>query len=178
MICEVWKPIPGYEGFYEISSHGSVRSVDRNITYKDGREYFYKGKTLVPRVDRVGCKYVHLYINGKRRAFTIHRLVAIAFIENIENLSDVNHIDGNRLNNRVSNLEWCTHAENMQHAFRTGLINNTGVNHGNNIYTDDQILKVKEMLVLRRPHKEIEAETGVKKGTVEQISQGRQWRHL
>lgn len=176
---EIWKDVNGYSGLYQVSNLGRVRSVDRMITYSDGRNFKYKQKILNWNIGTKSRRcYVHLYQNSKRKGMLIHRLVAIAFLENPLNLPEINHIDGNTLNNQVSNLEWISHLDNMQHGFRTGLINNTGVLHGNNKYTEDQILKVIGLIKEGSTSIQIEKLTNVKAATVNAIRKGSQWRHL
>ena len=97
-----WKDIIGYEGLYKISDNGDVLSLNYNHT---GKEKLMKGK-----IDRYGYKVVVLRKNGKRKHIPVHRLVAIAFLGNVENMT-VNHIDGDKKNNNKKNLEWCTNAE-------------------------------------------------------------------
>lgn len=115
-------PIKGYEGFYEISDTGIVRSLDRELLGKDGHTYPYKGRILKTNLNKqVIYPQVRLWKDNKGTWFYIHRLVAQAFIPNPNNLPEVNHIDGNRTNNHVSNLEWVTSSENSFHAVQTGL---------------------------------------------------------
>lgn len=110
---EIWKEIP--ELPYDISSLGNVR---RSLTAK----YKYKNRTYVkPYINNKGYLCINLYKQCKVYKKQIHRLLAEIFIPNPNNLSDVNHIDGNPLNNALFNLEWCTHSENLKHAWRTGL---------------------------------------------------------
>lgn len=101
---EIWRNISGYENLYQISNLGRVKSIKRNKIRKTGMSGKYKS--------------VILHKNNKPKAFTIHRLVAIAFIENPENKEQVNHIDENKLNNNVDNLEWCTRSENALHTYK------------------------------------------------------------
>ena len=110
---EIWKPIQGYEEYYEVSSEGNVRSKDR--IRANGIPI--KGKQLKPNVLKDGYAQVTLVVNGKPKCMKIHRLVAIAFIENPENKPQVNHKNGIRNDNRVENLEWVTISENHRHAF-------------------------------------------------------------
>lgn len=180
MTCsEIWKDVVGYEGIYEVSSIGRVRSVDRFVEYSDGRRTFTKGKILRHNINgKYKIRMVHLYDGVKRKAISVHRLVAIAFIANPDNKTDVNHIDGNRENNAVNNLEWTTHLENMQHGFRHGLINNTGTNHGNNVYSEIDIQQVVNLLHQGYGNAEIEKITGVSRATVYQIKAKNQWTHI
>lgn len=104
---EIWKPVVGWEGFYEISSLGRVRTSGK---YVDGR--VYKDKIKKARKNKFGYYYVNLFRNKKFKSIRIHQLVAQAFIPNPENKPCIDHIDTNRENNRVENLRWCTYAEN------------------------------------------------------------------
>lgn len=112
---EIWKDIEGYEGLYEVSSNGRVRSHDRLIdrTGVGQGAYVLKGRVLKLRSDRDGYILVTLSSDGIARTFKVHRLVAQAFIPNPENLSQVDHDDGRRANNRVINLKWSTVRNNL-----------------------------------------------------------------
>lgn len=109
---EEWRDVVGYEGLYKVSSLGRVYSCERTIHYKNC-SYIKKGKILKPSVGTHGYYYLILCVNSKQRVETVHRLVAKAFISNIENKKQVNHIDENKLNNKVDNLEWVTQQENL-----------------------------------------------------------------
>lgn len=110
---EIWKDVAGFEGLYQVSNFGNVRSVTRTITRSDGKVYVKQGKQLKSFVTNRGYEYVMLNdCNRKQHLKTVHRLVAQAFISNPNNLPIVNHKDENKLNNAASNLEWCTHAYN------------------------------------------------------------------
>lgn len=90
---EVWKDIEGYEGIYKVSNLGNVKSLLRKVVYSDGRSYTYKEKILNWNImKRVNRCYVHLYKNSERKAMLVHRVVALAFIPNPDNLPEINHI--------------------------------------------------------------------------------------
>ena len=117
-MLEIWRDIKGTNGYYQVSSWGRVKSVDRCIIGSDGRQIMRKGKLLSPYITKKGYLKVALCLNnnGENTKFRIHRLVAEAFIPNPQNLPEVNHIDGNKINNSVTNLEWCTGEYNREHA--------------------------------------------------------------
>lgn len=115
---EIWKDIKGYEGLYQVSNFGNVKSLKCDIILK-------------PNLTRKGYLITSLCKNKIRKAYSIHRLVAKSFIPNIENKPQVNHIDGNKQNNKVTNLEWVTNSENMKHAFLTNLRNASGCKNPN-----------------------------------------------
>ena len=127
-----WVKIKGYEDFYEISSSGEIRSKDRTMTDKIGRTRSWKGKVLNPDIAPNGYYRVSFSINRKRKQFYVHRLIAEHFIPNPDNLPQVNHIDGNKLNNSLDNLEWVTVQDNVIHAYKNGLIKHvSGKEHFN-----------------------------------------------
>jgi hypothetical protein len=121
----IWANIAGYEGVYQINIHGTVRSLDRTIKHKNGNYHKVKGGILRHSINRkTGYKTVSLYKNSRQKRYDVHRLLANCFIENPYSKKEVNHMDGNKLNNDLSNLEWCTRSENASHAHKSGLINN------------------------------------------------------
>lgn len=129
---EIWKDVKGYEGKYQVSNLGRVKSLDRIIEQYNGYKkftYLKKGRILKSKVKN-SYDSVVFSVNGKHKCRMVHRLVAEAFIENPKNLPEVNHKDGNKSNPHYDNLEWCTSSENQKHACITGLQKTSrGANH-------------------------------------------------
>jgi len=132
---EKWLPVPGYEGVYEVSSHGRVKRVKKGRATFPGR--ILKGGS------RDGYKYVLLCLNGKVSNVKIHPLVAAVFIGKRPNNMEINHIDLNRSNNRADNLEYLTHKENIRHAAANG--------HGPSAISEDVQRKVRELFQSTKP---------------------------
>lgn len=124
---EIWKDIKDYKGLYQVSNYGNVRSLTRNrlqYNHTGIAKRTYYGKFLKKQlIKTTGYYYVTLYDSRKKvKMKSVHRLVAEAFILNPNSYPVVNHIDGNKLNNNVSNLEWCTISDNVKHAYKIGLV--------------------------------------------------------
>ena len=111
---EIWKDIEGYEGLYKVSNMVRVKSVER-IRWNNGGYCKVPERILKPGKDRCGYLYVILCKEGIKKKYYVHRLVAEAFIPNPDNLPQINHIDENKENNHVDNLEWVTCKENINH---------------------------------------------------------------
>ena len=109
---QVWKPVVGFGSNYLINKYGAVVSI------QPGK----RNKILARRIDRGGYQTVRLNKDGITSTHFIHRLIAAAYIPNPDNKPNINHINGIKTDNRIENLEWCTHAENIQHAYNNGLI--------------------------------------------------------
>lgn len=114
---ELWKDIAGYEREYQISNLGRVRSLDRVVTYNNGVDVKYNGKILSVFVKKNGYLQATLKRNSNNKKFYVHRLVALAFIDNDDPIHkiEINHIDEDKKNNNVNNLEWVTSSENKRH---------------------------------------------------------------
>jgi hypothetical protein len=177
----MWKRITGYEALYEVSETGEVRSVGGQ---RRGHKASY---TVGPRLLKPqvvgGYLMVRLYRqHGKGvewEAKTVHRLVAQAFIENPLGLPVVNHKDGNKQNCHADNLEWMTQAQNMQHAFDTGLkAPACGSDHGMVKLTESQVREIRVRLAAGESQRLIAIDFNVSRGAVRDIKTGKSWRHL
>lgn len=167
--------IPGMDGLYRVNRVGDIYSMPRVTLMKNGHSRPLKGKLLAKRY----CKgYVTcvLYFSGKRMYDRVHRLVARVFIENPEGKVEVNHIDGNKLNNNVENLEWSTRKENMEHASRERL-SRFGESHQNTKYDDMKVLTIYTMPKNMRG-KDIGKPIGVHTTQVNRIRSGEARAHL
>lgn len=167
---EVWKTIEGFEN-YEVSNLGRIKSK-------------YKNKILKPQNDKNNYHIINLYKNKNCKTFRLHRLVAIAFIPNLENKPQVNHINGIKDDNRVENLEWCNQSENIKHALNTGLkIPLNGENCKVSKATEEQ---VKEILIKKKNSngakywgaKELSIKFNLKATCISEIASGRNWKHI
>lgn len=153
MQIEIWKEIPNYEGFYEVSNFGRVKSLKRSIPRKNGRMLNIKERIFNSVIDEHGYFKVQLWKNNKPLSIRVHRLVARCFVGNYSPDLEVNHVDGNKLNNYYKNLEWCTVSHNQSEAVRLGLKKQTKVNmykEGLLVYTFDSISKASEITKINR----------------------------
>ena len=163
-IVEIWKDIPEYEGLYQVSNLGNIKSLSRRNKKRVNQERLMKLK-----LNSSGYYQVWLYKNNKDRGFFVHRLVALVFIPNKNNLPEVNHIDAIKINNVVSNLEWCTHLQNMKHANNLGLISTKEMTESKRKYTKNDLDRVIELRNLNKSHREISKQTGIHKSTVKRM---------
>lgn len=152
---EIWKDIIGYEGYYQVSSIGRVKSMARERIYKNGYRPLQE-KILNPSYNSRRYYTVVLQKNGVKSTKTVHRLVADVFIPNHLNKKTVNHIDGNKSNNNISNLEWSTYSENNQHAIDTGLRKSywTGKKKDNS-YHNKKVIQYDENMIKLHEYKSI-----------------------
>lgn len=166
---EVWKPV-SVNNAYEISNKGRVRSLP-------GR--FKKSKQPVEIKGWIsfhGYRKIELCNSGKRTVVSLHQLIARAFIPNPDNKPEVNHIDGNKLNNDILNLEWVTRAENAKHAGKTGLMRPLhGVRNHFAKLTEDQVLLIRQSPL---PTASLSSMYNVSRSTVNRIRNGYNWKKL
>ncbi len=161
-INEEWRAIPGYEGLYEVSNSGSVRSVKRLMALSPARGYLT----------------VELWKNKEGRRFTVHRLVMMAFTGPRPDGLQINHLNGVKTDNRWVNLEYCTASENKKHACRTGLQKNFGIHHSQHKLVDSDVRLIRNMISEGIPQNQIAAHFKVNQGTISFIKTGRLWAHV
>ena len=158
---ETWKDIPSYEGLYQVSNLGRVKGLDRIVKTKNGRTQYKKGTVLKNKMGTNGYHYVCLYKNNKQKTFMIHSLVALNFIGDRPYKNDICHINGNRLDNRVSNLKYDTRAENFNDMYRQGKKNPKGK------LSVEDVLEIRKMRKEENvPYKELAIIFGVSESTI------------
>lgn len=179
---EIWEDIPDYEGLYQASTSGRIRSIDRIVKRKD-HLMLIKGVILKPAKDgRRGDFRVSLSKNNKTKSFLVSRLVAATFVNNTENKPDINHIDGNFRNNKPENLEWCTKSENLKHSFAIGLRTNNGESNPAAKLTNKEVKKIKRRFFRNISKKlnveKIAKEFNVSAQTIYKIKSGKNWNKI
>lgn len=133
----MWYDIPGFEGYYQITKDGQLRSIPR-IVFNGKTNSIRKGVTLKTNINNKGYKYCALSMNGKPKKYLLHRLIAITFIDNPENKPDIDHINGIKTDNSIENLRWSTHKENCNNP-KTLLKGETAANFGKKFTIEQRI---------------------------------------
>lgn len=162
---EYFVDVKGYEGKYRVSNKGRVYSLLNDM---------FRVSTIGGR----GYYEVGLHNNGKRKTVKIHRLIANHFISNPKKKKEVNHIDGDKTNNSISNLEWCTRRENNKHARLTGLNKDMGETHHNAKLKESDILMIRELRSSGLTHREIASKFNVTRKCITSILNKKRWSHV
>ena len=172
-----WKGVSEYEGLYEVSSSGLVRSLDRTVPHSAYENMKLVGRIKKQTVDNQGYSYISLCKNGKCLVKRVHRLVAATFLPK-SHKKEVNHKNGKKSDNRKENLEWCTALENTTHAFKNKLMNRRdGEQNGNSKLTLKQVKEIKKKYIPRKYHMGMLAnEYSVIKSMIHFIISGQNWR--
>lgn len=166
-----WRDIPGYEGLYRISKSGKIVSYPKQ---RNRREV-----ELKPRFTWDGYFTVGLWKNGSQKTYKIHKLVAMTFIPNPNGFPVINHIDGCKTNNDVSNLEWCTRSDNDHHAFKMGLRTSP--------FAKEAKLTKEDVKYIRQNHRihgaypsasDLSKQFGVSKACIYSVIEGRRWKNV
>ena len=174
-IQEQWFPIPGYEGFYSISNHNRVRrDIDGLKNTKAGR--ILKLSTTTPN----GYLRVHLCKNGLKETILIHRIIALIFIGPCPKGKQINHKDGNKLNNNLENLEYCTPSENAIHSYNVlGKQAARGERVNTAKLTEKQVIEIRQRYIQENiSQRELGVIYGVKQGPINKIISRKTWKHI
>ena len=175
---EFWKDIIGYEGHYQISNLGRVKSLEREIA-RGGRDHLIKERFLKTAINPSGYYIIVLALDNNHKTMTIHRLLARHFIQNPNNKRCVNHINGIKTDNSLENLEWCTHSENTKHAFSTNLKKpSMGEENGSSKLTNKQVLEIKNLLKNNIKGIDIAKMFSVSTSTISYIKLKKYWGHI
>jgi len=177
---ENWKDIIGYEGLYMVSDLGNIKTLKRE--YFTG-EYYSKRviheHLLVPALDQKGYLRIGLSKNSKNTTHKVHRIVAIAFIENKSNKPQVNHKNGIKSDNRALNLEWADNSDNQIHAFKHGLnVARKGENHSMSKLCEADVLKIRGMYISGNTQTEISKIYNVTQANISEIVTKKSWSHI
>jgi hypothetical protein len=173
---EQWKDIPGFDGYYQASPLGNIRSLDRH-TYQGERIGYVLRKGKVLRAAIWGGYYgVVLRVDSKSWTVPVHRLVAMTFHPAVEGKNEVNHKNGIKTDNRAENLEWVTRRENIIHALETGLLKgNCGSKNGNSKLVEDNIEEIKRLRNTGLTQDAIAGRFGVSQTTIGRILSKNTW---
>lgn len=173
---EEWKPVVGFEDRYLVSNCGQVQMLGRWIAVGHGGKRWLAAKTKVPQETTRGYLETTFKVGRRDKHFLIHRLVALAFLPNPNGLPQVNHKDGDKLNNHASNLEWCSSKENCDHARREKLYEQArGQGAGGAKLTDLQVIEIRSRLAAGETHTAIALDYPVQRTVISRIASGTRW---
>jgi predicted DNA-binding protein YlxM (UPF0122 family) len=190
-LTEYWVDISNYEGYYQVSNYGNVKSLDRVITehpsvkneQQTGKTQTLKGRILKPHTNSSGYYQINLNRKSIRTTFAIHQLVAQSFLDNRSSKPLVNHINGIKTDNNVNNLEWATYSENLEHAYKNRLrravkTNEVASKNYKRKLTEQQVREIKLLIAAKSlTLKQIANQYDVGRSTIGSIKSGRNWSH-
>ncbi len=181
---EIWKDILGFEGSYQVSNLGRVRSLDRVIECRNGKIKKLKGRVCAPRPNEKG--YLRVCFPD-RKDYYVHRLVAAAFLQKQSGFYEVNHLDENKANNSASNLEWTDRLGNVRHTIRSGGYNRArkiqslairGERHPRAKINEKSVLEIRRRHSLGESVTKLSKEFGLTVSGMEKIAYGKAWTHI
>ena len=175
---EIWVSVLGYEGLYEVSNTGKIKSLRRYNPDSGKHGMWYKERIMAINLDKDGYQVVHLSKDGRCKLCKVHRLVLSSFDRQYCDLQ-VNHVDGNKENNNLKNLEWVTISENIKHAYKTGLKSQLGSKNNQSKLIEEEVLEIIELFkTTDLNNREIGDRYSVNDETIRNIRKGRTWTHL
>lgn len=173
-MTEQWADIDGYEGRYQVSNLGRIKTIPHYVVTRGGK------RLLSERIKKLGqhnAGYLSVML-GRNGSRLVHRIVAAAFLPKQEGKDFVNHKDGNKHNNRIDNLEWCSRQENEDHAFRTGLKNSTGSMNTMAKLTEESVGMIRHLVNIGFTAMEVAERFNVHAATIRRIAQNKIWCHI
>jgi hypothetical protein len=186
VLSEVWKDVVRYEGLYQVSNLGNVKSLDREVAPNNKVPYWRKGKICKQSKSNLGYMTVGFTVNNVKVNKYVHRLVAESFIANMNDYPQVNHIDCDKTNNRINNLEWCTNSQNHIHASKNGLnklhlhrVVYSGEENGRSLLTKEQVLEIKQKYIpYKYSAKKLSKEYSVSESCITHILNNTSWKEI
>lgn len=176
---EEWRDIPGYENRYQASNYGRIKALKRTrVQPKYGATCYYQEKILKLLFTEKNYYQITLWDGLRRKTHRVNRIIAITWIPNNECLPQVNHKDGNKLNNFFKNLEWCTQDYNNKHARINHLNNNFGSGHHTSKITDEDVLEIRRMKSPNNTFKEVGDIFGITPQQAFRIVNKINWKHI
>jgi len=183
---EIWLPIPNFEGYYEASNMGRIKSLDRTIEKPDEKTGKISYMTRRGKIFKIRFKHNRRYMsirlskNGKTVGYPIHRIIAMIFVPNPDNKPQVNHINGIKTDNRAENLGWVNNSENILHAIDSGLMKYAiGESHGSAIFTEDNVLRIRELYASKKYNlEEIGKMFNTNRSRIHEIVKRKTWKHI
>jgi hypothetical protein len=173
---EIWKPVVGYEGLYEVSSLGRVKSLQKTIFREKHGNWVQPERILKNSSQQNGYVAITIYKNGKAKRINIHRLVCVSFVQNPNNKPCVNHKNGVKSDNRLENLEWVTFSENTFHAFNKGFLKPLkGESNGSSKLLEKQVYEIREKLSKKHSVKSLMEEYSISRSHIQRIRNKKCW---
>lgn len=179
-MCELWLDVIGFEKYYQVSSIGRVKRKKRQVKHNRASTIEIQERILSPYSHNSGYLVIDFQIEKKRKTLLVHRLVAEAFIENPKNLPQVNHIDGDKKNPTLKNLEWVNNSENQLHAYKNKLQpSKRGENNSKAKITEKDAIEIAYLIKKgNMTLQEIGNRFGLSKSSISLIKRGKSWSHL
>ncbi len=174
---EIWKDIKGYEGLYQSSNLGRIKSLTSYVNHHRGDKRINNGQIIKQYIGNTGYYRVRLSKKNIVKNHSVHKLVAMAYIPNPQNKPCINHKNLNKQINIPENLEWCTYSENMKHAYKMGALSKKGEKHHLTILKDSDILKIRE-LYKNNTQTKIAELFNMDQSTISSIIHKKTWKHI